>query len=225
MSDLMIEAQDLVRTFESGRVRALDGVSLQVQTGEFVAVTGPSGCGKSTLLNVLAGIDQPNSGVLRVAGEYLAELRGAQLDTYRQRTIGLVFQLHNLLPNLTAHENVQVPLIAAGLSRQERGARASELLERVGLEHRSGARPTTMSGGERQRVAIARALVNQPELLLADEPTGALDSKNGAQLFDLLADLRETLNMTLVVVTHEVDVAQRAQRVIEMLDGQVVRSQ
>jgi putative ABC transport system ATP-binding protein len=219
---VVIRTRGVVKRFESGRVIALDGVDLEMRTGEFVAVCGPSGCGKTTLLNILSAIERADAGRAIVCGHDLSTLAPRDADRFRRSTIGLVFQLHNLLPNLTALENVQIPLLADGVPRSERIGRARRLLERVGLGHRLHAHPPTLSGGERQRVAICRALVNRPSIVLADEPTGALDSHSGDQLFDLLAELRRETGMTLVVVTHEANVAARAERVIHMLDGRVV---
>lgn len=216
-----ISASKLIKRYESGRVTALDGVDLEIKHGEWVAICGPSGCGKSTLLNLLAAIDAPTDGELSVCGIALAQLRGGAADAFRRDTIGLVFQLHNLLPRLTAIENVQVPLLTTAIPAAERVARAADLLRRVGLEHRANALPPTLSGGERQRVAICRALVNRPRVLLADEPTGALDSASGQHLLQLFAALRTELGMALVVVTHDHGVAERADRVIHMLDGRI----
>ena len=222
MSDTpAIQARGLHKRYEGGRIAALRGLDLEVGAGEFVAICGPSGCGKSTLLNMIAAIDRPDEGTLTVFGQHPELLDGPGLDAYRRRTVGLVFQLHNLLPYLTAAENVQVPLMAAEVEPGTRPERALSLLDSVGLADRAGARPTTLSGGERQRVAIARALANEPRLLLADEPTGALDSRNGAAVLDLLADLRASRGMTVIVVTHENAVAERAERVIHMLDGSI----
>lgn len=221
-SPTAIQARGLVKKYEGGRIAALDGLDLDVADGEFVALCGPSGCGKSTLLNLLSAIDRPDAGRLEVCGRCLNDLDDAEANRFRASVVGLVFQLHNLLPSLTAVENVQVPMMAAGVAAGERLARARGLLERVGLGDREGALPTTLSGGERQRVAVARALANRPRLLLADEPTGALDSQTGDRLFDLLAELRGNMRMTLIVVTHDPRVAARADRVVNMLDGRVV---
>ena len=219
-----VRAERLVKQYEGGRITALDGLDLEVRAGEFVAICGPSGCGKSTLLNMLAGIDRPDRGELEVGGKSLAVLTDDELDAFRAQTVGLVFQLHNLLPNLTALENVQVPLLTTRLGARERTERARLLLARVGLGGRERSRPATLSGGERQRVAIARSLVNQPEILLADEPTGALDSKNGERLLELLESIRSEFMTTLIVVTHDEHLAERAERVIHMLDGRVRRA-
>lgn len=218
----MIRARGLVKQYEGGRITALSHLDLDVAPGEFVAVCGPSGCGKSTLLNMLSAVDRPDAGRLEVGGLRLDQLNGTSADRFRATVVGLVFQLHNLLPNLNAAENVQVPMMATGLAPAERVTRAVNLLDRVGLADRAAALPTVLSGGERQRVAIARALANSPRILLADEPTGALDSRSGEKLFDLLTQLKRDLNMTLLVVTHERDVAARADRVVHMLDGTIV---
>jgi len=219
---MAVSARGLVKHYEAGRVRALDGLDLDVHPGEFVAVCGPSGCGKSTLLNLIAAIDRPDAGELRVAGHSLAHLPNGRADEFRRSVIGLVFQLHNLLPELTALENVEAPLLPTERSGRRRRARARELLERVGLAERAHARPPVLSGGERQRVAIARSLANRPRVLLADEPTGALDSANGERLLDLLAELRREDGTTLLVVTHDPQVARRADRVLHMRDGRIV---
>lgn len=220
----MISARGLTKHFEDGRIRAVNGLDMEVAAGESVAICGPSGCGKTTLLNLIAGIDRPDAGTLNVGGCCLTELSSSAEDEFRRSVVGLVFQLHNLLPNLTALENVQIPMIAAGRPPGERRERAQSLLERIGLADRANARTPTLSGGERQRVAIARAMANEPRLLLADEPTGALDSKNGRLLLDLLSQLQRDTNTTLVLVTHDAHVASHADRTLQMLDGRIVES-
>ena len=217
---LAVNAKGLTRHFDHGRVKAVDGLDLEIAAGEFVAIKGPSGCGKSTLLNLLTAIDRPDGGSLHVFERNIRDLDAAGADAYRSNDVGLVFQLHNLLPHLTAIENVQLPMM--GRKNANPNERAAELLTRVGLEARINALPTTLSGGERQRVAVARALANQPRLLLADEPTGALDSQTGAALIDLFVELQRDLGTTLVMVTHDDRVAERANRVVNMLDGKVV---
>jgi putative ABC transport system ATP-binding protein len=214
-------AWGVVKHYEDGRIRAVDGLNLSISAGEFVAICGPSGCGKSTLLNLVAAIDRPDSGELQVAGRILADLSSAEVDEFRRSVVGLIFQLHNLLPDLTAIENVQVPMLGTNRPVRRRRQRAHELLERVGLADRARALPTVLSGGERQRIAIARALANEPRILLADEPTGALDSKNGERLLDLLDELQRDDGTTLVVVTHDPQIAERADRVLHMLDGRI----
>lgn len=220
MSDSIVIARDLVKTYESGRTRALDGVTLEIARGEFVAICGPSGSGKSTLLNLIGALDKPDSGELWVAGEDLAHSRG-DLAGFRARKVGFIFQLHNLIPSLTALENVLIPTLELNHSWRDARARAHELLERVGLGDRAHRRPPELSGGERQRVAVARALINNPELILADEPTGSLDSKNEKQVLDLLRELQAERGVTLILVTHDSRVAQNADRVIELLDGRI----
>lgn len=219
----VIQACGLVKRYEGGRIVALDGLSFEVAPGEFVAVCGPSGCGKTTLLNVLSAIDRPDAGSAKVAGQDLSCLGSREADRFRTLTVGLVFQLHNLLPNLTALENVQVPMMAADIAPGERVSRARELLRRIGLEDRANATPPVLSGGERQRVAVARALANRPSVLLADEPTGALDSKTGERLFDLLIELQREAQTTLLVVTHDSAIAARADRVMHLLDGKLIQ--
>ncbi|RIK61837.1 MAG: lipoprotein-releasing system ATP-binding protein LolD [Planctomycetota bacterium] len=221
-ASLAVRAEALVKLYEGGRVRALDGLSLEVRAGAFVAICGPSGCGKSTLLNILAAIDRPDAGQIAVAGQDLLKLSNGDLDVFRACQVGLIFQLHNLLPNLTALQNVQVPMMTLPPDGGSRAARAAHLLARVGLGDRLHALPTALSGGERQRVAIARSLANRPRLLLADEPTGALDSRNGDMLIALLEDVRREYGMTLVLVTHDARLAERAERIVHMKDGRTV---
>jgi putative ABC transport system ATP-binding protein len=204
------------KSFEDGRVRALRDVSFTVDPGEIVALTGASGSGKSTLLNLLGALDTPDAGVIEIDGRPLGEL--GDPSSYRAETVGFVFQSHNLLPTLTAGENVQIPMFGRR-PRREREARANDLLREVELEQRLSARPTVLSGGERQRVAIARALANGPRLLLADEPTGALDSVTGAHVLELLDRLRRAHGMTIVLVTNDNEVAAHADRTLRLSDG------
>jgi ABC-type lipoprotein export system ATPase subunit len=210
---------DLERTYPDGDVRALRGVSLAIGAGESVAVTGPSGCGKSTLLHILGGLDAPTGGRVEYEGKPLASI---DPDTYRARQVGFIFQSFHLLPTLTSAENVQVPMFESTLARRERRARAERLLDDVGMAHRRDQYPGRLSVGERQRVAIARALANEPRLLLADEPTGNLDSVNQAEVLRLLDRLRVERGLTLVVVTHSGDVAGSCGRVVRMRDGSIV---
>ena len=222
MSRPLVECVDVVKSYEDGRIRALTGMDLEVEAGELVAVVGPSGCGKSTLLHLIAALDRPDSGTIRVAGHDLG--REPNLDHYRARHVGLIFQLHNLLPTLNALENVQIPMFELGIGTAERRARAQRILELVELSDRERNRPPQLSGGERQRVAVARALANEPPLLLADEPTGSLDSEAGRNVLDLLGRIRDERGTTLVLVTHDSDVAARADRVVRMLDGRLDES-
>ena len=216
-----LSAERLDKTYPDGRVHALNGVTLAIAAGEYVAITGPSGCGKSTLLNVLGALDRPDSGEVYFNGEPLSTRR--DLDRFRARQIGFVFQSFFLLPTLTARENVQVPMFE-GPPRpaRERVRKADELLELVGMAKRANHRPAKLSVGERQRVALARALANDPVLLLADEPTGNLDSDNAEHVLDLLTAMQRDRRLALLVVTHSPEVAERADRVVRMKDGRVV---
>jgi len=220
----LIEARGLAKTYRLGQVdvAALRGVDVDVGAGEFVAITGPSGSGKSTLMHILGCLDTPTSGSYRLDGEDVSGLTGKRLAQVRNRKVGFVFQTFNLMPRLTVEENVALPLkYRGGVPRGERRARALRLLERLGLTPRVGHRPDELSGGERQRVAIARALVGEPAILMADEPTGNLDSASGAEVMRTFAELHET-GHTIVLVTHDPNVAARAERVIQMSDGRVV---
>jgi putative ABC transport system ATP-binding protein len=219
--EFLLRAEGLKKTYPDGDVHALNGVSLGVRPAEYVAITGPSGCGKSTLLNMLGTLDRPDEGEIYFRGEPLSALR--DLDNFRARQIGFVFQSFYLLPTLTARENVQIPMFEGPpRTARERGAKADELLELVGLAGRSGHRSAQLSVGERQRVALARALANDPAMLLADEPTGNLDSANAEKVLDLFAGLRRDRGLTLLVITHSPEVAERADRVVRMKDGRVV---
>jgi ABC-type lipoprotein export system ATPase subunit len=203
-----------------GRVVAVSEASLRLEPGEFVALNGPSGCGKSTLLNMIGSLARPDAGTISVDGQPIASV--SSTAAYRRATVGFVFQLHHLLPMLTAGGNVEVPLIGARVGRRERRERARELLAEVGLAERVDHLPSQLSGGERQRVAVARALANRPRLLLADEPTGALDSTSSLLVLDLLASLRERYGMTMLVVSYDPEVGRHADRTIRMTDGRVV---
>ncbi len=207
------------KSFEEGRITALVDVSLQLEPGDFVSLIGPSGCGKSTLLNLIGALDRPDTGTITVGGRDLSQI--PNLSEYRAATVGFVFQFHHLIPTLNAAENVQVPMMGRGLSRGQRERKALALLEDCAIAHRAKASPATMSGGERQRVAIARALANDPRLLLADEPTGALDSATGSQIIQLLLRLREQRGMTILLVTNDEEVAAAADRTLRMRDGRV----
>jgi len=209
----------VAKAFENGRIVALDDASFRLDRGELVALTGPSGSGKSTLLNLLGALDRPDRGSISVDGQRLERLDDPA--AYRANTVGFVFQFHNLIPTLSALDNVQVPLIGRKLSRAQRSKRARELLEEVGLARRAHASPSVLSGGERQRVAIARALANDPRLLLADEPTGSLDSETSAQVLALLRRLREERGMTTLLVTNDSGVAREADRSLHLLDGRI----
>ena len=219
----MIEIEGLKKVYIMGEeeVPALAGVSLTISRGEYVAVIGPSGSGKSTLMNILGGLDRPSAGTYRFEGEDVGRFSDDQLAGFRRRRIGFVFQSFQLLPRLTALQNVELPMIYAGLGPRERRARAGELLERVGLGSRKTHRPTQLSGGQQQRVAIARSLANRPDLLLADEPTGALDTHTGEEVLKLFEELNGD-GLTLAIVTHDVEVAGQARRRVAFRDGHIV---
>lgn len=219
----IVDARGLVREYRMGDevVHALRGVSLAVHEREHVAIVGPSGCGKSTLLNLLGVIDRPTSGELSIAGERVDRLSDARATEFRLRRIGFVFQRFYLMQALTARENVELPLAEAGMAGSERRDRALELLDYVGLRRRERHRPAQLSGGEQQRVAIARALANRPALLLADEPTGELDARTGAEMIALFERLNAD-GTTIVVVTHDEELARAAKRVVHMRDGEIV---
>ena len=216
---ILLRADRVSKTYTDGHVRAVVGVSFTVRRGEYVAITGPSGCGKSTLLNLLGGLDTPDEGVVFFEDQSLATM--ANLDAFRATKVGYIFQSFLLIPTLRAIENVQVPMIGGPLSAAERAARGRKLLEEVGLGHRLFHLPSKLSVGERQRVAIARALANDPPLLLADEPTGNLDSKTSSEILDLFDRLRADRLVTLIVVTHSETLAQRSSRVLKLLDGRL----
>ena len=223
-----IVTDEVCRHYTMGEslIRAVDGISIGVPTGEFVALLGTSGSGKSSLLNLIAGLDRPTSGAVIVEGKDLAALSRAELAQHRLRTVGMVFQSFNLIPSMTVIENVELPLRFAEVDRSRRDSLAREALERVGLSRRLDHRPTELSGGEQQRTALARALINRPKLLLADEPTGNLDSRTGTEIMNLIREFNESLGMTVVMVTHERALAERyAQRLIFLADGKLVDDQ
>ena len=220
-NETIVETRDLVKIYGNGaEVRALDGVNMQIAQGEFVSVMGPSGSGKSTLLNMVGALDRPTGGQVLVNDEDLATVRN--LDTFRARTVGFIFQLHNLIPTLTARENIEVPMMGQPVGRGKRRQRSEELLALVGLGDRMDHLPNQLSGGQRQRVAIARALANRPALVLADEPTGDLDSQSGAEVVALMHQLNRELGTTFIVVTHDPAVARQTERILLMRDGNIV---
>ena len=222
--EYIVEAHDVVKTYRTGgtTLTALDGVSLRLRPGEVLAIMGPSGSGKTTLLNCLSGLDGHDSGTVRIAGHDLARLGDRALTRFRARHMGFIFQSYNLLPVLSAVENVELPLLLAGVRPGEARRRALEALEVVGLAGRAHHRPAQLSGGEEQRVAVARALANRPAIVWCDEPTGALDSKTGRRVIDLMLDLNVRLGLAFIWVTHAREVAGRAQRLVKMRDGRVV---
>lgn len=219
MTSPTLEVRRLYKSYDDGRVEALRGVDVSIMDGEFLAITGPSGSGKSTLLHMLGGLDSPTSGEVLFRNARLGE--SINLDTYRSQHVGFIFQAFHLIPTLRAVENVQLPMLALNHKGFDRFERALELLKELGLEHRAQHYPHELSSGERQRVAIARALANAPEILLADEPTGNLDSVNSARIMDILTGIQRQRRMTLVVVTHENEVAHSAARQIRIRDGKV----
>jgi len=216
----IIHTQGLTKTFGSNgaAVHALRGVDLEVQRGEFISLIGPSGSGKSTLMAILGCLDKPTNGTYALDGERVEGLSGRELAAIRNDKIGFVFQQYNLLPKASVVRNVELPMLYAGVSRKERRQRAQELLERVGIPEKAKVLPAALSGGQRQRVAIARALANKPALLLADEPTGALDQKTGHEVLELFVDLHRQGN-TIIIVTHDLSIAAMAQRQVEIMDG------
>ncbi|WP_296859266.1 ABC transporter ATP-binding protein [uncultured Methanobrevibacter sp.] len=215
-----VEIKDLYKSYENGKIKALNGVNLTVKDGEFVSIIGPSGSGKSTLLNMLGALDVPDSGSIEVAGQNLNNSK--KLNEFRAEKIGFIFQLHNLIPNISVVENIEIPMYTQKLSSKEMRKKALKLLDDVGLKEKAKILPNKLSGGERQRVAIARALANDPSIILADEPTGSLDSKTSSKILRQLIELHESKKVTLIIVTHDMDVAKLANRVIEVLDGEII---
>lgn len=213
----IINIKGLKKSYDNGKIKALNGMDLEVKRGEFISIMGPSGSGKSTLLNMIGALDTADEGSIEVAGIDL--MKTSKLNEFRSKEIGFVFQMHNLIPNLTVIENVEIPMYETDASSGEMRERALELLKSVNLEDKVDQKPTKLSGGERQRVAIARALVNHPSIVLADEPTGALDSKTGEVILNLLKDLHSKEKVTLVMVTHEPYVGNMAERIVTVLDG------
>jgi putative ABC transport system ATP-binding protein len=220
-----IEVQDAWKIYQQRQieVQALRGLSVAVETGEMIAITGPSGSGKSTLLHLLGALDTPSKGSVKILGQDVAALKDDQLAAFRRQHLGFVFQFFNLLPTLSARENAALPLLLDGANRGESLKRADELLARVGLGDRCNHRPDELSGGQQQRVALARALIASPRLLLADEPTGNLDSKASNEILDLLEEMRQETNITMIIVTHDDHVAARAPRNLHLIDGQIAK--
>ena len=212
--------KNVYKSYENGNIKALNGINLTIGEGEFVSIIGPSGSGKSTLLNMLGALDVPDSGSINVAGHDLSNSK--KLNEFRAQKIGFIFQLHNLIPNISVVENIEIPMFTQKMSSKEMRANALKLLDDVGLKDKADIMPNKLSGGERQRVAIARALANNPSIILADEPTGSLDSKTSSKILKQLIDLHKDKNVTLIIVTHDMDVAKLADRVIEVLDGEII---
>ena len=227
MSTPIVEASALRRTYDTGavRVEALRGVDLVLEQGEMVAIMGPSGCGKTTLLNCLSGLDSIDGGEVRIAGTSLADMSDRERTDYRARHMGFVFQFYNLMPVLTAVENVELPLLVSRIPAGEARRRSLEALDLVGLAERAGHVPDELSGGERQRVTIARSLVNDPAVVWADEPTGDLDSENAAEIVGLMRRLNLERGLSFLIVTHDISVGRKTDRIVRMLDGEVVEEQ
>ena len=225
MNEPILRAQDLHKSYDLGRrlIEVLHGVSLEIGEGEFLSLQGASGTGKSTLLHLLGGLDDPTSGEVFASGQSLSAMSSTRLAKWRNDEVGFVFQSYHLLPEFDALENVLLPARMAHANRAESQKRAELLLERVGLAKRMSHLPAELSGGEQQRVALARALINRPQLLLADEPTGNLDSKTGGEVLDLLCELQSEANLTMIIVTHDDKVAKRARRTVQLVDGSIAK--
>ncbi len=223
--DVVIEAHQVVKTYDTGlvQVRALNGVDLVARRGDMLAIMGPSGCGKTTLLNCLSGLDEFDSGTVTIDGQDITRMADNKKTEFRAKSMGFIFQTYNLLPVLTAAENVELPLIVSGTRPSEARRRAVAALDKVALADRANDRPAQLSGGQRQRVTIARSIVNDPAIMWADEPTGALDSQTATEIMDLLAEVNESLQQTTIMVTHDPGVAARCHRTIHMADGEILR--
>jgi len=215
----IIEIQGLKKSFDNGKIKALNGIDLEIVRGEFISIMGPSGSGKSTLLNMIAALDTPDSGDILVEGKFLNEIE--DVASYHARTVGFIFQLHNLLPHLTALENILIPMFEVKAPRGEKIRRAWKLLEEIGLKDRMRSFPPQLSGGERQKVAIARALANNPKIVLADEPSGNIDSKSSRQVLRLLKELQQRNKVTVILVTHDSLVAKAGERIVHISDGKI----
>lgn len=221
--DIVVECRNLRKFYILGEIRvdALRGISMKIERGALIAIMGPSGCGKTTLLNIIGSLDNPSSGQVLLEGSDISRATEQQLTDIRRKSVGFIFQFYNLLPVLTAVENVELPMLIAGIPKNERVQRATELLEKVDLLPRKDHKPDELSGGERQRVAIARSLANRPTILLADEPTGDLDTESGQAVLSLLKEVNETENQTVIMVTHDANIAKQANRIVHIKDGMV----
>ena len=227
-SEILVEIKDLTKVYSSGRIEvvALKDINMSLKDGQFRGISGPSGSGKSTLMNLLGGLDTPSSGSIKVQGKFISELDPEELALYRRHQVGMIFQSFNLISSYTASENVAFPLLFADVPKKERTERATEILDTVGLFERKDHRPAELSGGEQQRVAIARALINRPNILLADEPTGNLDSKTSEQIVQILSDLNKNRALTVVMISHEESLlAQYADDVIRLCDGKITEQE
>lgn len=219
MSNNLIKIENLVKSYDKCRTTALNNINLEIKEGSSISIMGPSGSGKSTLLNLIGALDVPDSGNIEVNGQNISEIK--DLNLFRRETIGFVFQLHNLIPTISSVENVELAMYGTGLKAEEIKKRAIKLLESVGLSDMIDKKPNVLSGGERQRVAVARALANKPSIILADEPTGSLDTENGKIILDLLKKHQEELGATLIIVTHDPKIAKKTENTIKILDGQI----
>jgi putative ABC transport system ATP-binding protein len=216
----IINIKNLTKTYDKGCTKALDDINLKIKEGSFVSIMGPSGSGKSTLLNMIGALDMPDKGHIEVAGQDISQIK--DLSLFRRETVGFVFQLHNLIPNLTSRENVEIPMYGTGMTSEAMKTRSLNLLKSVGLENKTEKKPNILSGGERQRVAVARALANNPKIILADEPTGSLDTKNGSIIMELLQYHQKKLGATLILVTHDQKLAKTAENTIQIQDGKTI---
>ncbi len=216
----IITIKNLTKTYDKGRTKALNDISLNIKEGIFVSIMGPSGSGKSTLLNMIGALDTPDKGYMEIAGQDISEIK--DLNLFRRETVGFVFQLHNLIPNLTSRENIEIAMYGTGMSSEAMKKRSLILLVSLGLEDRVNTKPNILSGGERQRVAVARSLANNPKIILADEPTGSLDTKNGSMIIDLLKHHQKQLGATLILVTHNMQLAEQADYIIQIQDGKII---
>ncbi len=217
----MIELDNITRSF--GSLQVLKGISLNIDRGEVVSITGPSGAGKTTLLQIMGSLDKPDGGRVLYDGQDITKMSEKEISAFRNRHIGFVFQFHQLLPEFTAQENITIPMLIAGQGMRQANARAKELLEMLGLADRADHKPAELSGGEKQRIAVARALANQPDVILADEPSGSLDTKNKEELHKLFFNLRDQLGQTFVIVTHDESLAAMTDRTIRLLDGSILK--
>lgn len=221
MNNIILQAEKLTKTYSRGKIVALDKVDLAIEKGKFVSILGPSGSGKTTLLNMIGTLDNPTSGKISIEGIELSRVKN--LNRFRAERVGFVFQVHSLIPTLNAYENVQLPMYSIKVGAKSRKQRAAEMLEAVGLKDRLYHKPAMLSGGERQRVAIARALINNPPLVLADEPTGALDTGTGREIIELLLEVNKKSGTTLIIVTHDLEIARKADRIIHLNEGRIIK--
>lgn len=219
MNNTFVNLENVTKSYDKGLTKTLKNINLQIEKGTAISIMGPSGSGKSTLLNMIGALDIPDNGKIVIDSTDIATIK--DLSEFRRKTVGFVFQLHNLIPNLTSRENVELPMYGTGLKAEEMKKRALKLLKSVGLESLSNQKPNILSGGERQRVAVARSLANNPRIILADEPTGSLDTKNGKIILDLLHQHQKTLGATLIIVTHDPQIAGKSQKIIMLKDGQI----